>query len=513
MQFFYDAQIRRYITQLIRMLSNFNVQDAHGNDKQVPVMYGDLTRQVANILRDNSENKIPTAPRMAVYVTGLEMDRDRTADSSLISKRHVRERTYDSATGEYLNTQGKNYTVERHMPAPYTLKVTADIWASNTEQKLQILEQILVLFNPSFEIQTTDNYLDWTSLTVVNMEGINFSSRSIPVGVDSEIDVASLQFSTPIYLTPPAKVKRLGVTTSIISNIFNEQTGDINLGATIAGQIDGTEPTFITRVNQGLMAGDGGGGQDDGSSVTVDDGVFPNQGTGQMDFSTKRLFDKGSVSSTYQNYGLSVQDDVAQLIYRNKVGEVSWNELVEAYPGTYVPDVSKILLKSNESDNYIAGTFTINPLDDTKIVINFDSDTLPDDTIIAGPARSANSLTTIDYIIDPLRFNPNEVKQAGLRLLILSDIGDETNVDGPDAWKNTNGTDFIAGESDIVEWDGATWHIVFDASGADDGSTGSPATYTSNLNTGIQYKWNGEYWIKSYEGEYSGATWTILLSA
>jgi len=177
MQFFYDAQIRRYITQLIRMLSNFNVQDAHGNDKQVPVMYGDLTRQVASIIRDNSENKIPTAPRMAVYVTGLEMDRDRTADSSLISKRHVRERTYDTATGQYLNTQGKNYTVERHMPAPYTLKVSADIWASNTEQKLQILEQILVLFNPSFEIQTTDNYLDWTSLTVVNMEGITFSSR------------------------------------------------------------------------------------------------------------------------------------------------------------------------------------------------------------------------------------------------------------------------------------------------------------------------------------------------
>jgi hypothetical protein len=152
MQFFYDAQIRRYITQLIRMLSNFQVQDGHGNEKQVPVMYGDLTRQVANILRDNSENKIPTAPRMAVYVTGLEMDRDRTADSSLISKRHVRERTYDSNTGEYLNTQGKNYTVERHMPAPYTLKLTADIWASNAEQKLQILEQILILFKYKLQI-------------------------------------------------------------------------------------------------------------------------------------------------------------------------------------------------------------------------------------------------------------------------------------------------------------------------------------------------------------------------
>tara|TARA_E500000178_G_scaffold277168_1_gene276275 strand:- start:8722 stop:10248 length:1527 start_codon:yes stop_codon:yes gene_type:complete len=508
MQFFYDAQIRRYITQLIRMVSNFSVQDAHGNEKQVPVMYGDLTRQVANIIRDNSENKIPTAPRMAVYVTGLEMDRDRTADSSLISKRHIRERTYDSATGQYLNTQGKNYTVERHMPAPYTLKVSVDIWASNTEQKLQILEQILVLFNPSFEIQTTDNYLDWTSLTVVNMEGITFSSRSIPVGVDSEIDVANLQFSTPIYLTPPAKVKRLGVTTSIISNIFNEQQGDINLGATVAGQIDGTEPTFITRVNTGPIDS-----IDDGSTNTVDDGVFPNQGTGLMDFDTKRLFDKTSVSSTYQNYGLHVENDVAQLVYKNKIGDVSWNELVEAYPGTYQAGVSRILLKSNDNDTYVTGTFTINPLDETKIVINFDSDTLPDDTVIAGPARSANSLTTIDYIIDPLRFNPDQIKDPGVRLLILGDIGNSENADGPDAWKNTDGSDFIANESDILEWDGTNWHVIFDASGADDGSTGSPATYISNLNTGIQYKWNGEFWIKSYEGEYSGATWTILLDA
>lgn len=508
MQFFYDAQIRRYVTQLVRMLSNFNVQDAHGNEKQVPVMYGDMTRQVANIIRDNSENKIPSAPRMAVYITGLEMDRDRTADSSLISKRHIRERTFDEATGQYLNTQGKNYTVERHMPAPYTLKVTADLWATNTEQKLQILEQILVLFNPSFEIQTTDNYLDWTSLTVVNVEGITFSSRSIPVGVDSEIDVASIQFSTPIYLTPPAKVKRLGVTTSIISNIFNEQTGDINLGATIAGQIDGTEPVFVTRVNTGPIDT-----EDDGSTYNVDDGAFPNQGDGNMDFDTKRMFDKTSISSTYQNYGLSVVDDVAQLVWRNKIGEVSWRELVEAYPGTYKADVSRILLMVDSDGNYITGTFTINPLDETKIVINFDSDSLPDDTIIEGPARNPNSYTSVDYIIDPLRFNPTDVKGAGIRLLILGDIGNPENIDGPDAWKNTDGSDFTANENDIIEWDGSKWHVVFDASGANDGSTDSPATYISNLNTGTQYKWNGEFWIKSYEGEYSGGTWNILLDA
>ena len=55
MQHFYDGQIRRYTTQMMRILSNFPVKDGDGQTKEVPVMYGDLTRQVANIIRENSE--------------------------------------------------------------------------------------------------------------------------------------------------------------------------------------------------------------------------------------------------------------------------------------------------------------------------------------------------------------------------------------------------------------------------------------------------------------------------
>jgi len=230
MEFFYDGQIRRYVTQLMRLMSNFPVQDGDGNTKPVPVMYGDLTRQVASIIRNNSENKLPSAPRMSVYITGLEQDRSRTSDSTFVSKLNIREREFNDETGEYNNTQGKNYTVERLMPTPYTLKANVDIWASNTDQKLQLAEQILVWFNPSLEIQTTDNFVDWTSLTVVNLEGITWSNRSVPVGVDSEIDVATLSFSVPIYINAPAKVKRLGVITNIITSLFNEETGTIESG-------------------------------------------------------------------------------------------------------------------------------------------------------------------------------------------------------------------------------------------------------------------------------------------
>ena len=81
MQHFYDGQIRRYITQIVRLMSNFSYKDGKGKLTEIPVMYGDLTRQVANIIRENSENKIPSAPRMAVYITGIEQDLNRMADS------------------------------------------------------------------------------------------------------------------------------------------------------------------------------------------------------------------------------------------------------------------------------------------------------------------------------------------------------------------------------------------------------------------------------------------------
>ena len=71
MQHFYDGQIRRYITQMIRLMSNFSYKDGSGKLTQIPVMYGDLTRQVSSIIRDNSENKIPSAQTSAIIGGGI----------------------------------------------------------------------------------------------------------------------------------------------------------------------------------------------------------------------------------------------------------------------------------------------------------------------------------------------------------------------------------------------------------------------------------------------------------
>src|SRR6056300_602699 len=210
MQHFYDGQIRRFVTQFIRAFSNFSYKDSAGTLRKVPTSYGNLTRQVAHIIRDNSENKVISAPRIACYVTGLEYARERVQSPTHVDKVHIRHREYDDATGTYKDLQGVGNTVERLMPVPFTLRMKADIWSTNTDQKLQIMEQILVLYNPALEIQTTNNYVDWTSLSLIELASVNYSTRSIPQGTETEIDIGEMEFTMPIWITPPAKVKKLG---------------------------------------------------------------------------------------------------------------------------------------------------------------------------------------------------------------------------------------------------------------------------------------------------------------
>jgi len=498
---FYDGQIRKYLVQMMRLLSNFSYKTGDGTTIQVPVMYGDMTRQVSAILRDNSENKIPSAPRMSVYITGLDIDRERTSDASYTNKRHIRERVKDNS-GNYIDDQGRQYTVERLMPTPYKLTMNCDIWATNTDMKLQIMEQILMLFNPSFDIQTTDNYLDWTSLTTVMLDSVNFSTRTIPVGVDSEIDVGQMTFSTPIYISPPAKVKRLGVVTNIVTSIFD---GDGYYD--FEKLLEGTNLFSIGGYTQSF---EDGGTQNE----VVDTGAFPNDGDGIL---TPRKqvtrVNKPVVKNPLQERILILNGD-AQILDNGLPSNFKWSDYFTELTGKYQAGLSIIYLRKPDIQGLVAGRITINTLDETKLSIDWDRDTLPSNTTIQGPARDANQYSSVDFIIDPLRYDPkSDTGKAGVRLLLLGAIGDASNTDGSYAWKNTDNSDFVAGANDIIEYDGANWHIVFDASKEYLPYNNATITtvYTTNLNTGVQYYWDGDQWLLSVDGEYAKGDWTIRL--
>jgi len=456
--FFYDQQTRRFLIQFIRILSNFQVEVGKDQDnnsvlKRVPVFYGDPNRQASQILRNNSENSMQSVPAIAVYITGFEFDRERLQDPTFVSRVNVRERAYDEVNQVLTSRQGNTLTVERMMPVPWKLTIKADIWTSSTEQKFMLLEQIAVLFAPSFEIQNTDNYLDWTSLSTVLLTGSTFSSRTVPAGPEETIDIATLTFELPIWISAPAKVKKLGVIQKIIARVFDDS-----------------------------------GGLDDG---IADDGTL---------LSTQHF--------TFLNFGLTLQGNQVRLVKMSDTTEdneidsmlagrrqYSWFEVIEVY-GKLQNGISQLrLLQSNGSE--VIGTVAYHPADSTILLFNAFNDTLP-----------ANTLPPVNAIINPQKvavdsdlLNP----APGTRYLILSDIGAEGDEEGSPIWNRDGLVPLVAKANDIIQWDGRRWSVSFAS------QTINSVHYITNLNTGTQYKWQDGQWTKSLEGRYNSGEWSLVL--
>jgi hypothetical protein len=609
----------------MRVFIGFKYQAGDGEERLVPVMYGDLSKQVAGIIKENSENKMPTVPRIACYITGLELDTSRLADSTFVSKMQIRERTYEDVNGQrvYGNEQGAGYTVERLMPTPFKLRVKADIWTSNTDQKLQLLEQILILFNPSLEVQTTDNYIDWTSLSVIYLSSTSFSSRTIPQGAAEDIDIASLEFEMPIYITPPAKVKKLGVVRAVVQNMFNNTGDAVNINNLIYNEGDIQNTVEYKRYGIVMLKGNNGVAGDYHISIV-------------------------DVGQAVIDAGLDLPPE--------KIGKkLDWQLVLDQYGG-YKAGVSRITFKT-PTGGEIVGTITVNPIDPTILVASLDMDTVPGnvelttgtypDGTVYNSIRST-SKGTMDAIINPFNFNPlttygtKSNYPAGLRYLMLDDLNlflapklapsiatniIDTDIDfyritrpnqrekasatnlprsysnifetkvfvngvsvaftevedggkfqtfnsqsyrtesgkykirlnefppledgngnasvvkyvierytypdwytegddpdtitvesdvylpgkperssGPEAWKNLDGSDTYIKANSIIEWNGSRWVPVFDPEEI------TTNIFITNLRTGIQYKWDGVQWLKSFEGEYLPGSWRLTLN-
>ena len=464
-QFFYDDQIRRFLLQFTRIFSGFQVEYANENDGvngaallRVPVRYGDASRNAQTIIQENSRYSLPSTPLMTFYITGLDYEQSRMQDPYFVSKLNVRQRTYDSETESYETTQGNAFTVERLMPVPFKLTINLDIWTSNTNQKLQLLEQILTLFNPSLEIQSTDNFIDWTSLSTMYLDRTSWTSRTIPIGTDNPIDVATLTFSMPIWISSPAKVKKLGVVERIVASMYDAQ-GDLNNAIADNDLLLGTRQV-ITPYNWAVV-------------------LIGNK---------LQCLQQVSLAEEPSNDSLTPVEIVPD-------SNLLWPAVVGVY-GTMRPGVSQIRLEQPDGTEVI-GTIVLDPNDDRFMLYDVDIDTVPQ-----------NTLTPIDAVINPLTAGPQDGLDSaidGQRYLLTEDTGSLDNVGPAQAWVGANGRPLVAQANDIIQYSNNYWRVVFMA------STQPADQYVTNITTGIQYRWTGDSWVKSYQGVYPGGTWRLVL--
>jgi hypothetical protein len=427
-------------------------KDPAGNPilMRIPIMYGDSSRQAATIIANNSASNLPSAPLLTYYISGLEYDQRRTQDPTFVDKMNVRQRAYNSETQTYEQVQGQAFNVERLMPVPYTLRVTLDLWTTNTNQKLEFVEQLCTLFNPSLEIQSTDNFLDWASLSVVYQDGITWTSRSIPQGTGNPIDVFSWKFYMPIWISTPAKLKKFGVIEKIIASIYRGhaladiQDDDLLLGTR----------QKITPYGYNLLLV--------GNTLQLLPG--------------NQNFDPSNLDTTLPNMPNT---------------DLYWSALLNVY-GVIRPGISQIWLQNPYMNTEIVGTIALDPLDDRLLIYNIDTDTLPQ-----------NTLQPITSIINPLVAGPNAGLPGptnGRRYLIVESIGSPGSPTV--AWG-----DLVANANDIIEYQTSQggWFVSFDS------TQDTAVQYVTNLTTNLQYRYTDGVWMKSYEGFYSQGDYSIVI--
>ena len=453
--FFYDNQIRRFLIQFAKVFSNWQVtrgKDPAGNDimVRVPVMYGDSSRQAANIISNNTASNLPSAPMISYYISGLEYDQKRTQDPTYTDRISIRQRAYNSDTQTYDTTQGQAFTVERLMPVPYTLKITVDFWTTNYNQKLELVEQLGTLFNPALEIQSTDNFIDWTSLSVVYQESLNWSSRTIPQGSGNPIDVLTWKFYMPIWLSTAAKLKKYGVIEKIIASIFKGHA--------------------LTDI------------QDDDLLLGTRQKITP--------YGYKLLLISNALQILPANQDFYPENDDLNLP-PNPDTSVYWASVLNVY-GTIRPGISQIWLQNPYMTTEIVGTIVPDPNDDRLLIYSIDPDTLPQ-----------NTLAPVDSVINPLVSGPGAGLPApvnGRRYLIVESIGHvgDTTI----GWG-----DLIASANDIIEYSSALgkWFVSFDSSLLAD------VQYVTNLTTAVQYRFTDDTWMKSWEGFYAAGDYSIVI--
>jgi hypothetical protein len=456
-QFFFDNQIRRFLIQFARIFSDWQVtkgQDPAGNDIliRIPIQYGDASRMAQTQIGNNSPSSLPSAPLITYNITGLEYDQSRTQDPYFIDKLSIRQRTFNQDTGQYEQTQGQAYTVERLMPVPYKLSVNVDFWTTNYNQKLELVEQLGTLFNPALEIQSTDNFIDWTSLSVVYQNGLTFSSRTIPQGSGNPIDIMSWQFHMPIWISGPAKIKKLGVIQKVVASIFqgsaltDMQDSDLLLG---------TRQKITPYGYKLLLLGD-----------------------------TLQIL---TADTPVDGLNLSIQ------LNENADTTLYWSAFLNVY-GTITNGISQIWLQNPYMDTDIVGTISINPTDDRILLFDIDTDTLPQ-----------NTLDPVNSIINPQTKGPNHGLPApanGQRYLLVDDIGNVDNEVPALAWGSV-----VAFANDIIQYNSTSqqWVVSFDSRNS------TTTEYVKNLTSSVQYRFTNDAWVKSYEGFYEAGDFSIVI--
>ena len=149
---FYHEAIKRAVSVFGTMFNEIDIMRDNGSGSatqnvRVPLSYGPKQKFIARVdqagdIMDNANSRVAmTLPRIAFDITGLTYDAERKLGKLKQYK------LKDASDNTILRTQ--------FAPVPYNINFGLYILSKNTEDALQIVEQILPFFTPDFTVTMT----------------------------------------------------------------------------------------------------------------------------------------------------------------------------------------------------------------------------------------------------------------------------------------------------------------------------------------------------------------------
>lgn len=210
--YYYDGQIRRYLLQFVDIFNGLKIRTGFREDGKtpidvtVPVHYATLDRMVAYCLAggSDSETTSQSLPVITAYMNGISYAPERAKSSAIVDRRTYITVEDNLSASSQQDATPKIKVKSRAMPTPYTLSLELNLLSENQDQQFQMLEQILMVFNPSLEVQSNDSPWDWTALTNVTLRDISLET-AFPPGETETLITTTLLFEMPIWISGPMK--------------------------------------------------------------------------------------------------------------------------------------------------------------------------------------------------------------------------------------------------------------------------------------------------------------------
>jgi len=201
-EYFYHQILRNTIIGFGTLFNNIKIKTTNANGEviseiKVPLAYGPKQKFLARLEQSPEDLNNPvriTLPRMSFEFVGLSYDGSRkvtTTQSFLVSDK-----------------TDKSSIKKMYMPVPYNMEFELNIMTKHNDDMLQIVEQILPYFQPSYTL--TIDLVD----SIGEKRDVPFTLNNITMEDDYEGDfttrrslIYSLKFSAKTYLFGPVPSK------------------------------------------------------------------------------------------------------------------------------------------------------------------------------------------------------------------------------------------------------------------------------------------------------------------